>query len=90
MSRRPETILIAGRAYRWRYILEMRRQQIEAWKGVRPDQPALFPLIEDSRPKFERTVAGRYKEPTLFNSLLRIMEQADRNNRVLPGGHREG
>lgn len=77
---RPDTILIAGRAYRWRDILEMRRQQIAAWKAVRPDQPALFPLIEDSRPKFERTVAGRYNEPTLFNCLVRIMEQADRGD----------
>ncbi len=74
----PGTIIIDGRAYRWRDILEMRRQQIAAWKAARPDQPALFPLIADSRPKSERTVAGRYREPTLFNSLLRIMEQADR------------
>lgn len=77
---RPDTIVIAGRAYRWRDILEMRRQQIAAWKAARPDQPALFPLVEDCRPKVERTAAGRYSEPTLFNCLLRIMEQADRNN----------
>ena len=77
---RPDTILIDGRAYRWREILEMRRQQIAAWKAARPDQPALFPLINDSRPKSERTVAGRYNESTLFNCLKRIMEQADRTN----------
>lgn len=75
---RPETVIIAGRAYRWRDILEIRRQQIAAWKSARPDQPALFPLINDSRPKSERTVAARYNEPTLFNCLKRIMEQADR------------
>lgn len=80
MSHRPETILIGGRAYRWCDILEMRRQQIAAWKAARPDQPALFPLKRDCRPKAERTVAGRYKEPTLFNCLFRIMEQADRTN----------
>jgi|GEM_PF-505513 hypothetical protein len=77
---RPDTILIGGRAYRWRDILEMRRQQIAAWKAARPEQPALFPLIEDCRPKAERTVAARYNEPSLFNCLLRIMEQANRND----------
>jgi hypothetical protein len=74
---RPDTIVIEGRAYRWRDILEMRRKQIAASKAARPDQPALFPLIEDARPKFERTAAGRYREPTLFNCLRRVMEQAD-------------
>lgn len=77
---RPDTIIIAGRAYRWRDILEMRRQQIAAWKTARPEQPALFPLVADCRPKAERTATGRYKEPTLFNCLLRVMEQADRTN----------
>ncbi|MES1990613.1 MAG: hypothetical protein V4441_06655 [Pseudomonadota bacterium] len=80
---RPDTIVIEGRVYRWRDILEMRRQQIAAWKAARPDQPALFPLIVDSRPKADRTAAGRYKEPTLFNCLLRIMEQADGNSPTL-------
>jgi len=74
---RPDTIVIEGRAYRWHDILEMRRQQIAAWKTVRPEQPA---LIADCRPKAERTATGRYKEPTLFNCLLRVMEQADRTN----------
>jgi hypothetical protein len=77
---RPDTIIIEGRAYRWRDLLEMRRQQIAAWKAAKPDQPALFALVEDSRPKAERTAAGRYNEPTLFNCLLRVMEQADRNH----------
>lgn len=77
---RPDTIIIEGRAYRWPDILEMRHQQIAAWKAARPDQPALFPLIDDARPKAERTADGRYKEPTLFNCLLRVMEQADRSN----------
>jgi hypothetical protein len=77
---RPDTIVIEGRAYRWHDILEIRRQQIAAWKTARPEQPALFALIEDCRPKAERTATGRYKEPTLFNCLLRIMEQADRTD----------
>lgn len=66
---RPDTILIGGRAYRWRDILEMRRQQIAAWRAARPNQPPLFPLMEDCRPKAERTVAGRYFEPTLLDRL---------------------
>jgi hypothetical protein len=77
---RPANIVIEGRAYRWRDILELRRQQIAAWKAARPDQPALFPLIEDSRPKPERTAAGRYTEPTLLDCLRQIMEHSDRGN----------
>ena len=74
---RPANIIIEGRAYRWRDILDMRRQQIAAWKAARPDQPALFPLIEDSRPKSDRTAVGRYSEPSLLDCLRQIMEQAD-------------
>lgn len=66
---RPDTIVIDGRAYRWRDIVEIRRQQIAAWKAARLAQPALFPLRQDCRPKSERTVAGRYLEPTLLEWL---------------------
>ena len=62
----PDAIIIEGRAYSWRAILEIRRRQIEAWKAARPQQPALFELIDDSRPKSERTAAGRFQEPGLF------------------------
>ena len=64
---RPDTIVIEGRAYRWRDILEMRRQQIAAWKAARPDQPALFALKVDCRPKTECSAAGRYAEPSLLD-----------------------
>lgn len=64
---RPDTIIIDGRVYRWRAIIELRRQQLEAWKAARPDQPALFTLKDDSRPAVERTVAGRYREPSLLD-----------------------
>ena len=64
--RRPDTIIIDGRAYSWRRIVELRRAQIEAWKAARPQQPALFQLKDDSRPKAERTATGRYQEPTLL------------------------
>ena len=75
---RPANIIIEGRAYRWRDILDLRRQQIAAWKAATPDQPALFPLIEDTSPKSERTAAGRYAEPSLLDCMRQIMEQSDR------------
>lgn len=64
--KRPDTIMIEGRAYSWRAILEARRAQLEAWRAAQPQQPALFELRDDSRPKAERTAAGRYAEPTLL------------------------
>ena len=47
--------------------MELRRQQLEAWKTARPEQPALFALKEDSRPAAERSAAGRYREPTFLD-----------------------
>jgi hypothetical protein len=67
--KRPDTIIIEGRAYSWRVILELRRAQIEGWKAARPEQPALFELALDHRPRCERTAAGRYREPTLLSIL---------------------
>lgn len=64
--KRPDTILIEGRAYSWRAVLEIRRQQIEAWKAAEPQQPALFEVKDDRRPEPERTAAGRYREPSLL------------------------
>lgn len=66
MSRKPDTIVIEGRAYSWRVILELRRAQLEAWRAAQPQQPALFELVKDCRPKAERTAAGRYVEPSLL------------------------
>ena len=57
-------IEIDGKRYAWRDILAMRRAQIEQ---PRPPQPTLFELKEDARPASERTSAGRYLEPTLFD-----------------------
>jgi len=70
--KRPDTIIIEGRAYSWRVILETRRAQIEAWKAAQPQQPALFEIKHDSRPKPELTAAGRYREP----SLLALLQDA--------------
>ena len=63
---KPDTIVIDGRAYSWRRIVEIRRQQLEAWRKAQGAQPALFALKEDCRPEPERSAAGRYREPTLL------------------------
>ena len=68
---RLDTGIIDGRAHRWRDIVELRRQQLEAWKAARPEQPALFALKVDSRPATQRTVTGRYFEPSLLDALRR-------------------
>lgn len=78
--RKPDTIIIDGRAYSWRAILELRRKQIEAWKAARPAQPALFELVDDRRPECERTAAGRYREPTL----LTLIQDAGRQEPATP------
>ena len=64
--KRPDVIMIEGRAYSWRAISELRQAQLEAWKAAQPQQPALFQLIHDRRPASERSPAGRYREPTLL------------------------
>ena len=61
--------MIDGRAFSWRRILEIRRQQIETWKAARPQQPAVFDLKQDYRPAAERTADGRYREPSLLSPL---------------------
>ena len=67
--KRPDKIVIEGRAYSWRAILDARRAQIEEWKAAQPQQPALFALKDDCRPAAERSAAGRYEEPTLLSLL---------------------
>lgn len=72
--RRPDTIVIEGRAYSWRALVALRKTQLDAWRGPAPapergaqgEQPALFELTLDCRPKPQRTAAGRYQEPTLL------------------------
>ncbi len=63
---RPDKIVIDSRAYRWRDIAELHRQQLEANKA---GTTGLVRLKKDSRPAAERTVAGRYREPTLLDAL---------------------
>lgn len=71
--RRPDTIIIQGHAYSWKRICELRREQrreqLECWCKAQGARPALFALMEDGRPHSERSVAGRYKEPTLLTHI---------------------
>ncbi|MER8764866.1 MULTISPECIES: hypothetical protein [unclassified Mesorhizobium] len=71
--KRPETIIIGGRTYSWR-VLDMRRQQLDAWKAAQPEQPALFDLKQDRRPAADRSAARRDQEP----SLLVLMQERQR------------
>ncbi len=60
----PCYITIDGKRHLWRDILKLRKEQVRAAANAK--QPALFPLISDSRPPAERTAAGCYREPSLF------------------------
>ena len=59
-------IEIDGKRHLWCELLKLRREQKKAHS--RAQQPVLFELKDDSRPLAERTVAGRYQEPSLFSS----------------------
>lgn len=65
--KKPAFIVIDGRRYLWRDILELRRRQLE--EAAKVQQLTLFKLRDDSRPASQRTAAGRYAEPTLLASL---------------------
>ena len=66
---RPPFIAIDGKAYRWKDLLELRKAQRAA---TRANQLTLFhDLKADSRPASERTAAGRFSEPNLFDHALR-------------------
>ena len=68
MSRAP-FIVIDGRLYRWKDILELRRAQLAAPGAAEASQLALFaPLHDDRRPPAERTASGRYLQPGLFEN----------------------
>jgi len=55
--RRPDTIVIEGRAYSWRALVTLRKAQLDAWRKAQGEQPALFEFAHDCRPKTERTAA---------------------------------
>jgi len=61
-------IIIDGHAFSWQRLLELRRQQLEAWHAEQCRQLTLFELKDDCRPEAERSTVGRYLEPNLFGS----------------------
>jgi hypothetical protein len=75
MTRAP-FILINGRLYRWKDILELRRAQLAAAGAAQASQLALFATLHDDRqPPAERTASGRYLQPSLFeNKVTRTRE----------------
>jgi hypothetical protein len=62
-----DAFMLDGRAYSWRRLCEMRREQLEAARKARGTQPVLFELYDDQRPPSHRTPAGRYAEPGLLD-----------------------
>lgn len=63
---KPDTLIIDGHGYSWQQLCELRRRQLEARRAAQPQQLTLFELRDDCRPEAERTVAGRYEQPTLL------------------------
>jgi hypothetical protein len=64
-----DVFILDGRAYNWRKMCELRRQQIEASRAAHGIQPALFELHEDYRPACERSASYRYSGPSLFDQM---------------------
>jgi hypothetical protein len=60
----PRYIIIDDKAYVWRELVKMRREQSRAIAKAR--QLTLFELKDDVRPTPHCTAAGRYLEPSLF------------------------
>jgi hypothetical protein len=63
---KPDILIVDGHAFSWQQLVELRREQLEAWRTEQSRQLTLFELKDDCRPEAERTAAGRYLEPTLF------------------------
>jgi hypothetical protein len=65
----PPFIVIDGKLYRWKDILELRRAQLAAAGAAQASQLALFATLhDDRRPPAERTASGRYLQPCLFEN----------------------
>lgn len=67
--RKPDTLVIDGRAYSWQRICELRRIQLDAWRKAQAEQLALFTIQEDHRPTAERTARSRWTEPTFLDAM---------------------
>lgn len=68
---KPDTLIVDGHAFSWQRLIELRRQQLEAWNAEQARQLTLFELKDDCRPEAERTAAGRFREPTFLASMAR-------------------
>jgi hypothetical protein len=75
---KPDTLIIDGHAFSWQRLCDLRRQQLEVWKKAEARQLALFELQTDHRPRAERTAEGRYREPSLLDSMRGETEPAAR------------
>lgn len=60
-------IEIDGKRYAWRDLVARYREQA---KRERAPEPTLFEMKEDVRPASQKTAAGRYAEPSLFDGDL--------------------
>ena len=68
MTRAP-FLVIDGKLYRWKDILELRRAQLAAARAAQANQLALFATLHNERrPPAERTASGRYLQPGLFEN----------------------
>jgi hypothetical protein len=62
-------IIIDGKYHLWKDILALRKAQLAAEATAKGKQLALFEtLYDDRRPIEERTAAGRYLQPGLFET----------------------
>jgi len=50
---KPDTLIVDGHAYKWQRLLDLRRQQLEAWQAEQCRQLTLFRLKDDRRPDSE-------------------------------------
>ena len=66
---KPDILYVDGHAFSWRRLVQLRREQLEAWKDSEARQLALFDLRTDCRPRSERSAAGRYREPSFLERM---------------------
>jgi hypothetical protein len=60
---RKDVFVIGDRAFSWRELCELRRQQEEARKAAQPKQLTLFELRDDCRPAIERGLPTATRSP---------------------------
>ena len=64
---RAPFIVIHGKLYRWKDVLDLRRAQLAAAEAAQGSQLALFATLHDDRRlPSNRTASRRYLEPSLF------------------------